>query len=203
MIYVLSFKFKSFILLSLLLVFSGIQFDLYAQDTLDFQYNKISVKTAIGDIIEKYDLPIIFLDSIPDQNITQSCFNCSPDKSISLILSSTSLKWKKFNSQYVIYVPVNDDVYTISGRAVDTVTGEPIPYANVFISGTHLGDISNNDGIFSISQINTKSCSLTVSYIGYETKSELLSFPEDGDTLILVSLSQELLAQKRFQLKAT
>ena len=201
MIYALSFKLKSFILLSLLLVFSGIQFDLYAQDTLDFQYNKISVKTAIGDIIEKYDLPIIFLDSIPDQNITQSCFNCSPDKSISLILSSTPLKWKKFNSQYVIYVPVNDDVYTISGRAVDAVTGEPIPYANVFISGTHLGDISNNDGIFSISQINTKSCSLTVSYIGYETKSELLSFPEDGDTLILVSLSPRVISSKEVSIK--
>ena len=177
--YVLSFKFESFLSLTLLLVFPTIKFDLYAQDTLEFQYNDISVKTAIKDIIDRYDLPIIFLDSIPDQNITQSCFNCSPDKSISLILSSTPLKWKKLNSQYMIYFSLNYDVYTISGRAVDILTGEPIPYANVFISGTHLGDISNNDGIFSISQINTESCTLSVSYIGYETKSKTLSFPED------------------------
>ena len=88
----------------------------------------------------------------------------------------------------MIYVPVNDDVYTISGRAVDILTGEPIPYANVFISGTHLGDISNNDGIFSISQINTESCTLSVSYIGYETKSKTLTFPEDEGNFFLVSL---------------
>ena len=40
-IYVLSFRIKSFISLPMLLVFSGIQFDLYAQDTLDFQYNPV------------------------------------------------------------------------------------------------------------------------------------------------------------------
>lgn len=199
--YVLSFKFESFLSLTLLLVFPTIKFDLYAQDTLEFQYNDISVKTAIKDIIDRYDLPIIFLDSIPDQNITQSCFNCNPDKSISLILSSTPLKWKKLNSQYLIYFSLDYDVYTISGRAVDILTGEPIPYANVFISGTHLGDISNNDGIFSISQINTESCTLSVSYIGYETKSKTLSFPEDEGNFFLVSLSPKIISSKEVSIK--
>ena len=42
---------------------------------------------------------------------------------------------------------------TISGFVREDATGEPISYANVFLSNTGLGAATNNDGYFVITKI--------------------------------------------------
>ena len=55
----------------------------------------------------------------------------------------------------------------LSGRVIDA-KGEPIPGANIFIKGTTIGTITDMDGNFSI-DVNPNQI-LTISFIGYETK---------------------------------
>ncbi|MCD7848555.1 MAG: SusC/RagA family TonB-linked outer membrane protein [Parabacteroides sp.] len=55
----------------------------------------------------------------------------------------------------------------ISGRVVDA-KGEPIPGANIAVKGTTIGTITDMDGNFSI-DVNPNQI-LTISFIGYETK---------------------------------
>jgi len=56
---------------------------------------------------------------------------------------------------------------TISGYVYDKSTGESLIGANVFISGTQLGNITNNNGYFVISDIPDGKQKLIVSYVGY------------------------------------
>ena len=55
----------------------------------------------------------------------------------------------------------------LSGRVIDA-KGEPIPGANISVKGTTIGTITDMDGNFSI-DVNTNQI-LTISFIGYETK---------------------------------
>ncbi len=56
----------------------------------------------------------------------------------------------------------------ITGLVVDDVTGEPIPFVTIK-TGTYTGEISNNNGNFSIN-LETVTDNITFSCVGYENK---------------------------------
>lgn len=56
----------------------------------------------------------------------------------------------------------------VSGIVTDKETAEPIPFANVMVTGTTIGTTSDFDGRFSLS-IPQHAKSITCSFVGYET----------------------------------
>ena len=112
---------------------------------------------------------------------------------ISKLLLQTELDWKKSNNQYIIILSSINNKYSISGRVIDNITKEPIPYANIFIKSLQIGDISNQDGVFSIKDIPNQTCSLLVSYIGYEPNIVKLVFPMDEKKFQTLSLNPKIL----------
>jgi len=56
----------------------------------------------------------------------------------------------------------------ISGTVTDKETGEPLPFANVFVDGTTLGAASDLDGNFTILNVPPGVYSITASVIGYQ-----------------------------------
>lgn len=58
----------------------------------------------------------------------------------------------------------------ISGRVLDSQTGEPLPGANVLIKGTAIGASTNLDGRYTIENAPAGADTLRVSYIGYTTR---------------------------------
>ncbi|HNW60894.1 MAG TPA: TonB-dependent receptor [bacterium] len=60
------------------------------------------------------------------------------------------------------------DAGRISGHIVDAVTGQPLPGANIQITGSVLGAMSDNRGHFLILRVPEGRHTLRVSYIGYE-----------------------------------
>jgi len=58
----------------------------------------------------------------------------------------------------------------IHGKVVDRKTGDPIHFANVFLSNTTLGSATSPDGTFEIAQISLGSYQLVIHHIGYETE---------------------------------
>ena len=171
-----------------------------AEKKITFEYNNLPLRKVFLELIEKHNLSIIFPENIPNSLITESCEQCSIKEAISLILSSTPLIYQKTNSQYIIVLPSEKNHFSVSGIASDEITGEPIPYANVFIPKLNLGDISNHNGIFSISNISEKSCTLVVSYIGYETNSINLTFPIDEKNFQNVSLLPTILLSREISI---
>jgi len=58
---------------------------------------------------------------------------------------------------------------TIRGKIIDASTGEPLIGANVFITGTTLGTITDFDGNYSLANLDPGIVSVTASYISYES----------------------------------
>lgn len=69
---------------------------------------------------------------------------------------------------------------TISGFVTDRTSGEFLLSANVFLSGTSLGALSNENGYYAITGIPAGSYVLVVSYIGYETHRDTLSLSAEA-----------------------
>ena len=58
---------------------------------------------------------------------------------------------------------------TIKGSVIDAENGEPLPYVTIVFTGKKQAAIADNNGIFTISTLDTIS-SITVSYLGYATQ---------------------------------
>jgi len=64
-------------------------------------------------------------------------------------------------------------VYVIEGRVMDSQSGDPVPFANIFLKNTTIGSTTDFQGYYSFSS-NSISDSLIVTYIGYIRASHLL-----------------------------
>ena len=58
----------------------------------------------------------------------------------------------------------------IRGRIIDASTGEALIGANLFLTGTTTGTITDFDGNFSLTSVNPGKVSVTASYVSYETQ---------------------------------
>ncbi|MBN1894862.1 carboxypeptidase-like regulatory domain-containing protein, partial [bacterium] len=57
----------------------------------------------------------------------------------------------------------------IAGTVADRETGNPLPGANIMVSGMNLGSAADLDGRFSILNVPPGTCTLQVSMMGYAT----------------------------------
>ena len=70
------------------------------------------------------------------------------------------------------YAGISQNTGTLSGYVRDARTGDALIGATVQMDGTEKGTVTDVDGFFEITDIPTKSYSVTVNYLGYEPKSE-------------------------------
>ena len=131
-------------------------------DSISFQFHNTPLKTALKQLIDDHGVSIVFPDDIVNKSISAQCKSCSPREAIISVLSNSNLVWKQTGNQFTVLNPTKPFRFGVLGRAMDKESGDPIPYANVFISELKIGDISRSDGTFSISNISTRTC--TVSY---------------------------------------
>ena len=148
-------------------------------DSISLQFHNTPLKTALKQLIDDHGVSIVFPDDIENTPISAQCKSCTQKEALVAVLSTSNLVWKQTGNQFTVFNPITPFRFAVSGRAMDKETGEPIPFANVFIPELMIGDISRNDGSFSILNISTRVCTLTISYIGYETKKTYLLFPKD------------------------
>lgn len=176
------------------LIFISPAFAVSQKDSISFHFQRTPLETAIKELIDNYGLAIAFSDDIGMIPVTADCKSCSQQDAIITILSQLNLVWKQTGNQFAIFNPIKPFRFSVSGRAMDKETGAPIPFANVFIPQLRIGDISGNDGTFSISNIPVKSCTLTISYIGYETQKTNLIFPKDEQQFKEIFIAPKVLS---------
>ena len=62
---------------------------------------------------------------------------------------------------------------SISGRVIDSKSNEPLPYVNIIVKSISeeiiTGSITDDEGVFDISNINDTTFIVSVQYIGYKT----------------------------------
>ena len=163
-------------------------------DSVSFHYQNILLKDALNELIYDHGISIIYPDDLKNKLISAQCELCTAEEAIASLMSTSNLIWKKTGKQFTVLNSSLPFKYAVSGRALDQETGEPIPFANVFIPILQIGDITRNDGTFSIPSIPVRSCTLMISYIGFETLKMPLQFPAAEMEFHEVYLSPKILS---------
>jgi len=81
----------------------------------------------------------------------------------------------------------------ISGDIVDSNTLAPLAGADVFLDQTAIGDASNLEGEFLITNVEEGDYILTASYLGYKSKSIPVRIESGNDLYFKIELEQEVL----------
>ncbi len=84
-------------------------------------------------------------------------------------------------------------IKSISGTIRNSITLEPLPYANLTIKGTYLGGTSNVDGYFYLSGLSHDSLQVVCSYMGYNSYGKEFYFKDDTHIIIPIHLEPQTL----------
>jgi len=87
------------------------------------------------------------------------------------------------------------------GKVLDSLTREPISYANVFFANTSIGGVTNLNGEFSIQNFPSGKFDVTISFVGYATQQFAVNFSENEYTLT-VYLAQQVIQLKEIYVRA-
>ncbi len=84
-------------------------------------------------------------------------------------------------------------IKSISGTIRNSVTLEPLPYANIVIKDTYLGGTSNVDGYFYLGGLSHDSLQVVCSYMGYNSFSKQFFFVDDTHIIIPIHMAPQTL----------
>ena len=82
---------------------------------------------------------------------------------------------------------------SISGFVRDDTSGEPISYANVFLSNSTLGAATNHDGYFVISNIPVGKYEVNATIIGYGIFKQNIELSEGQPIRLDIRLNEEII----------
>ena len=145
--------------------------------SINVHFSDRSLVEVLDQLIQNENLLIIYQDNhVQGKVVTIKCDSCIAEDIIDEILSGTDLAWKKNGEQFIIIRPwLKSRATIISGIVYDSQTGEPLPYVNLAVKNTYVGDVTNPDGYFTICGIKSKTVLLQSSYIGYKPQELLVS----------------------------
>lgn len=86
------------------------------------------------------------------------------NKIIRLIFLLVALQWLAG-----ISTSVAQSITSVSGIVKDSITGEPLPFVSIMFKNSTIGDVTNNDGAFTL-QNNKGLTTLQAAFLGYNTK---------------------------------
>ncbi len=90
----------------------------------------------------------------------------------------------------------------LSGTITDAVTGDPLPGATAFLSGTQLGASADIDGHYTVIGISPGTYEVRVSYVGYTTQVIELRVVSDITTTLDVQLTSATIESGEIQVLA-
>ena len=99
---------------------------------------------------------------------------------LNLICLSSSALSEKQSSQSAGNHQEKNITYTLRGRVTDSITGEPLTGASIYISEIQTGTTTGFDGSYIIKNLSAGKFTLAVSYTGYEQKQQIREI--GGDT---------------------
>lgn len=187
--------------ISLQLLFLGYSLPLSAQTlTFSLEVTDTPLETVITSLEQQYDLLFSYKqEDIEGIRITAEIAPTTLTNFLERLLEDTGLEFKVLDGNYVILkkMPPKPEplLPRFCGTVVDSMLGEPLPYASVYISRTMQGNTTNEAGRFDFRTACEPADTLIVSYIGYEKKTflarDILGNPCDTISLHYVALQEE------------
>ena len=105
----------------------------------------------------------------------------------------SKIKFFKYSLLVLVCFLKAQTTSSINGFVRDDATGEPISYANVFLSNTTLGAAANRDGYFVISNVPLGSYEINATMIGYGIYKQEISLSEGQPVRLEIRLKEEVI----------
>ncbi|MEC7746524.1 MAG: carboxypeptidase-like regulatory domain-containing protein, partial [Candidatus Neomarinimicrobiota bacterium] len=105
----------------------------------------------------------------------------------------SKIKFFKYSLLVLVCCLKAQTTSSINGFVRDDATGEPISYANVFLSKTTLGAAANRDGYFVISNVPLGSYEIKATMIGYGIYKQEISISEGQPIRLEIRLKEEVI----------
>ena len=99
----------------------------------------------------------------------------------------------KYSIFITLTILLGQNTSSINGFVRNDLNGEPISYANVFISNTSLGAATDRDGYFVISDIPSGTYEVNVSMIGYAVHKETIDLTNTSSMRIEVRMKEQVI----------
>lgn len=157
--------------------------------------------TALPEVLErlsgKTGFSFIYnVHEVAGHRVTLHLENVTLNKALDQVLAATSFNWKEKNGYILIKKAALPEApspvqHTISGRVVDSLSGEPLPGVSVNIKGTAQGVSTGPEGEFEL-QAGQDEVVLVISYLGYSTKEVVVTAGQASIEVKLSAAREEL-----------
>ena len=115
--------------------------NLFSNNNISFDFRQIYLQDALDTLVSQYNISLAYPDIIENPLINVSCNQCTDDDAVETILKNQNLSWEKKSDQYVIFADRGIFKFSVSGSVLDSLSNEPIPFANIFNSSLSIGEI--------------------------------------------------------------
>ena len=93
--------------------------------------------------------------------------------------------------------------YKLEGEILDKSNQSPLSFANITLQGTSLGAASDNEGRFSIENIDAGTYTIIASYMGYSTYKQQIIIPDTEQKRITILLEPEAIQLDEYVVTAS
>ena len=144
----------------------------------------VSPEQALEKLVAVTQIDLIYDNALMRDVPVYCTARDTPAESIlRCIVEAAGLDYYRLSSgTYVLIEPAEHEprLGRLAGIVVDKDTGEPLPYANVFLADASLGTATNEAGMFSFAALLPGPNTLVATYVGYEPAVDSIWIPPDG-----------------------
>jgi TonB-linked SusC/RagA family outer membrane protein len=169
-------KLTTFILLFSLMQVSASTFG----QKLNLVDKNVSIETVLREIRKQtnYNVLVESTNFKTSTRINANFINTPLDKVMEIILEQTDMTYS-LDQNYIIIKPKEKSYFerivdkwlaiSVSGKVVDSLSGNPLAGANVTVKGSTIGVRTGADGSFKLDDV-ADNATLVISYVGYNVK---------------------------------
>ncbi len=163
--------------------------------------------TPLRAVLEKlsqlYKVDILYGDELVSNVTVSGDFSDMAIEDVLFrILRDTHLAFKRLGeSQFYFHDKRKIQHFDISGRVLDSGTGETLPFANIRLAHLGTGTSTDQQGYFALRHVPARLCTLEVNYIGYASRTAVVD-PTNLQPELEIELTHEPVQMKSVTVEA-
>jgi hypothetical protein len=136
---------------------------MYAQNT-----EKVALLSVFETLEIKHSIRFSYAtNEVTNIKITPPSINYSLKESLTYLAENTPFLFTQIDERYItVVLKVQENIFC--GKLIDVTSGFPLEGASVTTKNNSFSTLSNSEGIFFVSKINTSE-TINISYVGFET----------------------------------
>lgn len=173
-------KVRLLLIAFLVLITSGLQ-----AQTITLNFESAPLKAVLKSITDQTGYKFVYVESVisNDQTTTVNISNQDIKKALDELFKNTDISYSIVNKQIALSIRKKTENKTTneSSQVIDQVSkkvsgqvldkdGLPLAGVSVYITGTSIGTITDESGLYTLTVKNTPNATLTFKYIGMENK---------------------------------